>query len=466
MSTLQEYAVKVLQSFQQFSSVPEDQLTWLVENSKICTYMPDEKIIEPGSEINKMFIILDGRIRIQLPRGSSFASIGDFVTGDISGRLPFSRMQSTLAHLVVMEDTTILETHEDLFVEITKRYELIESLVHQLSDRIRNFTSQQQQNEKLVALGKLSAGLAHELNNPASAMVRGATELKKRLSQTPDKFKAVMNIKLTTQQVDAVNDLVFKKAGSGSSNQQTLMERTALEDELTDWMEDHGVQEGFEYSETFAEFCFNTDDLEFVSSHVDDDYLPAVLGWIEDVLTTEKMVEEIEDSARRISDLVSSVKTYSHMDKGTDKEVVELKKVLKSTVTMLNHKAKQKKIEIDLKIPSDLPEFYGYVSELNQVWTNLLDNAIDAVPENGKIEVKAEAKNKNLYLYFSDNGTGIPEDVISKIFDPFFTTKDVGEGTGLGLDVVHKIIEKHGASIDVESKPGQTTFELCFPLDN
>lgn len=465
MSTLKEFAVQKLQSFPQFENVPVDQLDWLVENSRICTYMTDEKIMEPGSEIDKMFIILDGRIRIQLPRGSSFANLGDFETGEISGRLPFSRMQSSIAHLVVVEDATILETHRDLFVDITKRYELIEALVHQLSDRIRSFTSQQQQNEKLVALGKLSAGLAHELNNPASAMVRGATELKKRLSQTPDKFKAVMNIKLTNEQVDAVNDLVFKKAGNGSSNQQSLMERAALEDELTDWMEDHGVEKGFEYSETFAEFCFNTKDLEFVSSHVEDEYLPAVLGWIEDVLTTEKMVEEIEDSARRISDLVSSVKTYSHMDRGTDKEVVELKKVLKSTVTMLNHKAKQKKVEIELNIPSDLSEFYGYVSELNQVWTNLLDNAIDAVSQNGKIEVKAEEKNKNLYLFFKDNGSGIPEDVLPKIFDPFFTTKNVGEGTGLGLDVVHKIIEKHGASIDVESRPGETIFELCFPLD-
>ncbi len=465
MSTIQEYAVKVLQSFQQFGSVPEDQLAWLVDNSKICTYMTDEKIMKPGSEIDRMFIILDGRIRIQLPRGNSFSSLGDFVTGDISGRLPFSRMQSTLAHLVVMEDTTILETHEDLFVEITKRYELIEAFVHSLSDRIRNFTSQQQQNEKLMALGKLSAGLAHELNNPASAMVRSATELRKRITQTPEKFKAVMNIRLTNEQVDAVNELVFRKAENGSTNNQSLMERTSLEDELTDWMDNHGVDQGFEYSETFAEFCFSIEDLEFVASHVSQEFLPAVLGWVEDVLTTEKMVEEIEDSATRISDLVSSVKTYSHMDKGTDKEVIELQKVLKSTVTMLNHKAKQKRVDIELKIPADLPEFSGYVSELNQVWTNLLDNAIDAVEEDGKIEVSARAKNKNLYLIFKDNGKGIPEDVVSKIFDPFFTTKDVGEGTGLGLDVVHKIIEKHGATIEVESKPGETIFELCFPLD-
>ncbi len=465
MSTVQEFAVKSLQSFPQFESVPEEQLIWLVENSKVCTYMPDEKIIEPGSEINKMFIILDGRIRIRLPQGNSYTNLGDFVTGDISGRLPFSRMQSTLAHLVVAEDTTILETDESLFVEITKRYELIESLVHSLSDRIRNFTSQQEQNEKLVALGKLSAGLAHELNNPASALVRGATELTKRLSKTPDKFKAVMNIRLTNEQVDAVNELVFKKTGIGTSNQQSLMQRTALEDELADWLKNHGVEDSFEYAETFADYCFSIESLEVIASHVNREYLPTVLGWVEDVLTTEKMVEEIEDSARRISDLVSSVKTYSHMDRGTDKEPVDLKKGLKSTITMLNHKSKEKNVNIDLQIPDNLPEFCGYVSELNQVWTNILDNSIDAVDKNGEIIVRAKSEQGNLYLYFSDNGGGIPEDVITKIFDPFFTTKDVGEGTGLGLDVVKKIVDKHQGDITVKSKPGKTIFEFCFPLN-
>ena len=152
------------------------------------------------------------------------------------------------------------------------------------------------------------------------------------------------------------------------------------------------------------------------------------------------------------------------MDKGTDKETVELHKLLKSTVTMLNHKSKQKQVDIELIIPKDLPEFCGYVSELNQVWTNLLDNAIDAVEEGGKVAVEAYSKNGKLFLLFKDNGSGIPEDIQNQIFDPFFTTKDVGKGTGLGLDVVHKIIEKHGGNIDVKSKPGDTTFELTFPL--
>lgn len=459
-----EQVLLALKSFSTFDNVPDEQLSWLIDNSEVSTFKPDDIISKPGDDTTTMMILLTGEISVQLKRGDRLQHMGSFGKGEIIGKPPFSRMQTTIAYLSVVEESTLLITHEDLYPEIAKHYELIQSFVHSMSDRIRTFTSRVQQNEKLVALGKLSAGLAHELNNPASAMVRGATELRKRLRTTPDKFKAVMNIQLTHEQVDAVNELVFRKAEKGSSNEQSLMDRTALEDELTDWMEDHGVEDGFDFANTFAEYCFNIDDLEFVNEHVDEEYLPAVLGWIEDVLTTEKMVEEIEDASRRISDLISSVKTYSHMDRGSDKEVVELKKLLKSTITMLNHKAKQKKVEIELSIPNDLPEFCGFVSELNQVWTNILDNAIDALPDEGRIEINAESKNGRLYLFFKDNGVGIPEDVKSKIFDPFFTTKDVGKGTGLGLDVVHKIVEKHEGEIKVHSKPGETIFELIFPL--
>ena len=461
---MEDFVVSYLQKLPAFSGVPEDQLRWFAQNSELCTYQPDEVIAKPGDDIIDMLIILDGTVRAQLKRGNQFVPLATFVSGDISGKIPFSRMQTSAAFLTVLEESTILRTSSSLFPEISKHYELIEVFVHSLSDRIRHFTTQQQQNEKLMALGKLSAGLAHELNNPASAMVRGATELRKRLRANPDKFKKVMSIRLTDEQVDAVNELVFRKAGNGSTNQQSLMERTALEDTLTDWMDDHGVELGFEYAETFAEYCFNIDDLEFVLKHVSSEFLDTVLSWIEDVLTTEKMVEEIEDSATRISDLIASVKTYSHMDRGSEKETVELHKVLKSTVTMLNHKSKQKKVDIELNIPKDLPEFCGFVSELNQVWTNLLDNAIDAVDESGKIDVTAVSRNGNLVLYFKDDGQGIPEDIQNKIFDPFFTTKDVGKGTGLGLDVVHKIIKKHAGEIKVNSQPGNTTFELTFPL--
>jgi signal transduction histidine kinase len=462
---MNDYVVQVLQTFDQFQNVPEDQIRWLVENSKICTYQPDEQLSKPGDVIDRMLIFLDGGVKIVIKSGNQLRELGTFEKGSVSGKLPFSRMQSSAGYLTVMEESTILETHESLFPEIAKYYELIESFVHSLSDRIRNFTTSQQQSEKLMALGKLSAGLAHELNNPASAMVRSATALRDNLRAKPDKFKAVMHIKMKDEEVDAINELVFRKAGKGTTNTQSLMERTALEDDLTDWMDDHDIELGFEYASTFAEYCFGIDDLEFVKDNLSEEALEPVLGWVEDVLTTEKMVEEIEDASRRISDLVSSVKTYSHMDRGSDKETVEIQKLLKSTLTMLNHKTKQKNILVDVQVQENMPEFCGYVSELNQVWTNLIDNAIDAVDDGGKIEIEANSANGDLKMVFRDNGSGIPEDVKNQIFDPFFTTKDVGKGTGLGLDVVRKIIDKHKGRIEVDSVPGNTEFKLTFPLN-
>jgi len=213
----------------------------------IITFKPDEIISRPGDDVTNMMIMLTGEVSVKLKRNDRLQQMGSFGKGEILGRPPFSRMQTTIAYLSVVEESTILITHMDVYPEIAKHYELIQAFVHSMSDRIRTVTSRVQQNEKLVALGKLSAGLAHELNNPASAMVRGATELRKRLRTTPEKFKAVMNIKLSLEQVDAVNELVFRKANSGTSNHQSLMDRTDLEDDLTDWMEDRGVEDGFEY---------------------------------------------------------------------------------------------------------------------------------------------------------------------------------------------------------------------------
>lgn len=461
---MNNHVVEFLRTITHFRSVPVSQLEWLVNQSQICTYQPGEQLSVPGSDMDRLFIFLKGEVKIEIKTGNQLRELGVFQKADISGKLPFSRMQSSVGYLTVIEECTVLETPEILFPQISTHYELIEAFVHIMSDRIRNFTTTQQQNEKLMALGKLSAGLAHELNNPASAMLRSATALRDNLGAKPEKFKAIMHLRLTDPQVDAINELVFRKAGNGTTNMQSLMERTALEDKLTDWMDDHDIDEGFEYASTFAEYCFNIDDLDFVKQNIDSESLAAVLGWIEDVLTTEKMVEEIEDASKRISDLVSSVKTYSHMDRGSDKEVVNIQKHLKSTLTMLNHKIKQKNIVVNVHVESNMPEFIGYVSELNQVWTNLIDNAIDAVEHGGTIEIDAKNNNGVLHMIFKDNGAGIPDDVKNKIFDPFFTTKDVGQGTGLGLDVVRKIIDKHEGRIEVHSKPGNTEFKLIFPI--
>lgn len=454
-----------LKEIDTFSQVPEEQLRWLAERGEVRELEDGELLFRYGDSIDHMSIGLEGAIEFRSVKDGANRQLTVFGKNSISGVLPYSRLTSTVANGVAIGHTKVFLLHRDHFHDlIQQNFELAEALVHHMTDRVRNFTAYQQQNEKLKALGKLSAGLAHELNNPASAMVRSSDELMKRLSQTPEKFKAVMSLRLNEKEIDAVTHLLFNKIEGGINDSLSLMEKTEMEDELSGWMDEHGVEQSYELTETLVEYRFTAKDLEFICKHVSESSLAPVLRWLDDVLTTDKMVSEIKDAAGRISDLVSSVKTYSHMDQGHDKQPVAFKKLIKSTVSILGHKIRQKNIDITLDIPERLPRFDGNISELNQVWMNILDNAIDAVEQNGKIKVKIETDTRNLYITFTDNGSGIPEEIQSRIFDPFYTTKKTGKGTGLGLDIVQKIVRRHDGSVNLSSEPGHTEFEICFPL--
>ncbi|MEM6264626.1 MAG: HAMP domain-containing sensor histidine kinase, partial [Bacteroidota bacterium] len=192
--------------------------------------------------------------------------------------------------------------------------------------------------------------------------------------------------------------------------------------------------------------------------------LDPVIRRTDNVLITERLVDEIEQASRRISDLVKSIKSYTHMDQAIQLDAVDIRPGIENTLTMLGHKLKKKQIEVDLEIPEDLPQVHGIVGELNQVWTNLLDNAIDALPKGGLINIKAFCLPDLVRVKLIDNGTGIPEEVQSRIFEPFFTTKGIGEGTGLGLDIVKKVLHNHKGSIDLNSEPGRTEFCISLPI--
>ncbi|MEL6823855.1 MAG: ATP-binding protein, partial [Calditrichota bacterium] len=286
-----------------------------------------------------------------------------------------------------------------------------------------------------------------------------------QLGAAPDKFKKVMLIRITPEQVDAVNDILFKRLEAGMRTDLSMMEKSEIEDEIADWLEDHGVEDGYEAADSLADFGFTIEDLEEIHSHLRDEDIPPVVNWLDNVLSTEKLVGEIDDAAKRISDLVKSVKGYTHMDEAPDRRRLSVKEGISSTLTMLNHKLKKKQVEVKLDMESDLPEINGFAGELNQVWTNLIDNAIDAIGENGELLIKGEKDREFVLLKFIDNGSGIPEEIQSKIFDPFFTTKSMNEGTGLGLDIVHRIIRNHNGDIKVESEPGHTEFQVCLPIE-
>jgi signal transduction histidine kinase len=335
-----------------------------------------------------------------------------------------------------------------------------------MTDRIRSFTTLQQQNEKLASLGKLSAGLAHELNNPAAAVVRSSEALKKHLKSTPEKFKLIMDIKVNARQVDVVNEVLFSRLQTTENTHLSLMEKTALEDELTDWMDDKDMEDSMEWAEVFAEFNFCVQDFERVNQEVPDESLSTVFGWMVGNLVTEKMVGEIADASKRISDLVGSVKNYTHMDRSQDKQATDLHLGLRSTITMLGHKLRQNKVQVDEQF-GEIPHIQAFPGEVNQVFTNLIDNAIDAMEANGgTLTINTERMDDFVEVRISDTGSGIAPEVMDKMFDPFFSTKEIGKGTGMGLDLVLKIMkQRHNGDIKVKSEPGNTTFTMCFSIN-
>lgn len=459
--------LSLLQSFEVFQNIPESALRWLIEKSRYTYYSLDEYIFKPGLPADYMYVIMQGRCSVEFNYQGELIISGAWETGEVTGVLPFSRMKEARAYGRVLEPCYILELHRDCFVEmVNTSYEMTQTLVSVMSDRVRDYTQLRSQNEKLISLGKLSAGLAHELNNPASAMVRGADELHKRQHQTPERFKAIMTMRVTPEQTDEVNAILFGKIANVNGVELSLMARESRKDDMLDWLEDHDIEKAEEIAETLVDFDFKLEDLEQISDIVKGQHLESILMWIEGTLSMEKLVSEIKESAERIASLVKAVKSYSHMDRGRAAEPTDVYEGIKSTLIMLKHKLKEKKILIEKNFPENLPKVTANPGELNQLWTNLFDNAIDAMDENGRLTINAHANHRFMTIEISDNGSGIPEDEITRIFDPFYTTKPMGQGTGMGLDIVKKIVDRHKGSIDVESRPGETTFTICFPIQN
>lgn len=454
--------------FKPIAHVPDEELQYLIDNSNHRIIKEDDFIFEAEKPSDEMIFILSGKFRVYSTQNNQRRNFTTVEGGSISGILPYSRLKVARGYGQAMSDSEVLAFHRDKMQDlILNNYNLTEALVHHMSSRIREFTTFQQQNEKMMALGKLSAGLAHELNNPASAIVRSSKELQKHLANIPVNFKKVISIQMSEQEVDDVNDLLFGKIGAQADvKKMSLMERQQLEDDLIDCLEDKGVEDGFEIAENLIDFGFTCGELDMIYDRTSDTHFAPVMKWVNDNLTTERMVREIEDASSRIAGLISSVKNFTHMDRTQDKIKADIHEGIDNTLVMLNHKLKGK-VNVVKNYAEDVPHAKILVSQLNQVWTNLLDNAIDALEggEDATIEIKTSKDKAFVQIMIIDNGTGIPEDVQNKIFDPFFTTKEIGKGTGLGLDVVMNIIKAHNGTIKVNSVPGRTEFEVCIPIE-
>lgn len=340
--SMQTITTNWLQSIEALKDVPPEQLQWLIDNSRHYILKEGDYLFKTGEPITGTYIIVAGRLRLYIPGKNGIHEIGFIEAKDIAGYLPYSRGFIANGTGQVVEDTEVLTFPVERVKElITTHFELTQVLVHVMTTRVRDFTAFQQQNEKMMALGKLSAGLAHELNNPAAAIVRGSTSLKKHLQLLPETFKEVIAIKMTDEQVDAVNNKMFEVLARKEKPVLTLMQKKEKEDDLADCLLEKNINNVEDIAENFVEFGFSDDDMIEFTKLIPEKYLSPVLNWINNNLVTEKMVNDIQEASQRISVLVSAVKNFTHMDRGHDKEYTDIHSGIRNTLTMLMHRIKK-----------------------------------------------------------------------------------------------------------------------------
>jgi signal transduction histidine kinase len=456
MATVQE-----LSKFAAFAGLPRDQIEWFLSESKEQDLRAGEVYAKQGDPADAMFVLVDGE----------FEWRGDFngetvvlpvKVGDVTGALPFSRMQNYRVTGRAVREGRILRFPATLFPELMQRMpELVKRLVGVMTDRVREATRLEQQRDRLASLGKLSAGLAHELNNPAAAAKRAAAQLRDALHRIKEASVQLGRQNLTPTQRAEIEKLELSFTQNDSPPPDTLT-ISDLEDQIDSLLRSHGQNDLWQLSAELAQRGIKPAALESLFENLDAGTARAALVRISASVEIASLLKEIESSTSRISDLVGAIKQYTYMDQSPVQNV-DVVKSLETTLTILNHKLKRGvTVQREYQPVPFLVNSFG--SELNQVWTNLIDNAIDAMNGKGELRVRTYRDDGCVVVEIGDTGSGISPEVRAHIFEPFFTTKGVGEGTGLGLDTVQRIVRKHKGSIQVSSKPGDTRFQVSLPL--
>jgi len=444
-----------------FADLPDDQITWFLSQSQELHLKAGESYSRQGDPADAMFVVLEGQLQGRGEIGGE-AVVFDIEQGSVTGTLPFSRMKQFTVGGRAVTDSRALRFPASLFPELVQKMpELTKRLVGLMADRIRETTRMEQQRDRLASLGKLSAGLAHELNNPASAAKRATSQLRTILKKIKEASHELGRRDLTAAQKAEIEKL---EASFIQQNQPPpdALTTSDLEEQIDSLLRSHGQNDLWQLAADLARKNIKPEALESLFAALDADTARAALVRIAASVEVANLLNEIESSTSRISDLVLAIKEYTYMDQAPVQNV-DIVKSLETTLTILNYKLKRGvSVKRDYGQIPLLVNSFG--SELNQVWTNLIDNAIDAMAGKGELQVRTYREDGCVVVEIADNGPGISPQVQPHIFEPFFTTKGVGEGTGLGLDTVQRIVKKHRGTIQVESKPGDTHFRIWLPM--
>lgn len=456
--------VSTLQQFAVFKPVPHEQLHWLVSRADHCQMEAGAYIFREGDAIDKMVVLLQGNVTLMLSEEAQ-GTLREWGPGDITGALPFSRAEVAHAAIKARQATELLSLPTTFFPEmIQEKYELTEVLVHTMTSRVRKFTHSQEQTEKMEALGKLAAGLTHELNNPASATSRNAAGLQKQLTALPGLLQQLCGEKAPGKLLAQIENLIKFSTEKGTpTSSPGLLERTGKENEIARWLEKHQVGKPYDLAQSFSEQQIGIAELEQLEKAGSDKQLQPSLRVLALFLSMHRLADDIQFSSSRISRLVNAVKTYTHLDKSPEKEKTNIHTGIRNTLTMLNFKLRKRNIRLHTCFSDNLPEACVYSGELNQLWTNLIDNAIDAMNSGGFLRISTSREEEWIKVVIKDTGEGIPPESQQQVFEPFFTTKKAGEGSGMGLDIVRRIVEHHEGKIELESEKGRTCFRVFLP---
>jgi signal transduction histidine kinase len=485
-----------------FSGLTDQELK-TIEKGEEVWFDAGDKILAEG-EHDTFYVLLDGKVEVILRDESKEAVLSSYNSGDHFGELPIILGWSNhQCAAYATKKSHLLKWDEDAFWRmIYSSPSLIRQILHSMAKLLETLETVLQHNQKLIALGGLAAGLAHELNNPAAAANRTITQLSDSIYEwrslvqklnvqhgmTAQQWSYVSELRNNTSKFDSNSPTrysLYQNSTTSDSTTNDPMTQGEEEDRIIDWLESHGVNDGWKLASDLVNAGITTDKLNDIARNVtsfqslagstitDNNTLEQknllledILSWLNATTRVDHLIYEIKSSTTRISELISAVKSYSYMDQAPLQDV-DIHNGIESTLIMLAHKLKEADITVIREYDSNLPHINAIGNELNQVWTNLIDNAIDGIGKHGTITVRTKNEgNSQILVEVIDNGSrGIPKEVQSRIFEPFFTTKEPGKGTGLGLSISHRIItQTHKGDINFYSRPGETHFQIRLPI--
>jgi signal transduction histidine kinase len=464
--------LKQLEKIELFADLSEEELLCDIHGETI-EFKSGEQMWEEGDEAKYFMIVLEGSFQIYRIIKGQRLFISNFTKGMTGGELPLLAGTPHPGNAAALTDVKLFRINEDNFWQmLSDCVSVRKKILRNMSERLQEMNLLSFQREKLLSLGTMAAGLAHELNNPASAAKRASQNLISTLNEfdhhstemlKPSMFKDPHRPGFLFQPIRDIINIDLKLDS---------LSRSEREDELIDWMEDLGLDNAWDIASTLVSVGFTRDNLSAFSEQLLPEQVPNFLRWIHKEVEMRLLSQELNVSTTRISDLVTAIKQYSYMDQNLQEaQKVDLHEGINNTLLILNHKLKHKQIQVIKAYDEGLPPVSAFGSELNQVWTNLLDNAIDALSDGGTITIRTFIDTTCIdtqaaAVEITDNGSGIPKELQARIFEPFFTTKGVGKGTGLGLEIAHRIVVgQHKGDIELSSEPGHTTFTVYLPID-